>query len=255
VSDEVKEKVIIEPISLVGKCVKVGHPKWKPDDIRRKTEAPYLLQFFYPEFAIRDKIDYNQDSMIFTGNLAGIRYLKEKGYEYIATDGMFEIDLTDGLMLLEFVFSKHGKEVPKYLQDGWSLIEWDDLVKYCKEVWVCGVWLGPKDTDDKSIFAFYKDMFTSPAIRMKSYFAMCDAEVSPYIILNILLNASNWEGLTGKAQVRSKKVYEKTFLEGDNKPSVLKKSTAWVLGTKIDNPELKMFFYCEDSFFRQGSVE
>lgn len=136
--------------SAIGKTVKVNKVEKVSysrgiEEIVRVNDGG-LLNFFYPDFIIKDKIFFNQgDKVIYVGEKkANIKeYLRKNTYQFIDTVGVpVDLDFTDRLELLDFVCGKWRYERKKIYQDNdIEYLLWIDetvFLTYIKQFWLSG---------------------------------------------------------------------------------------------------------------------
>lgn len=221
----------IEPISLLGKSVKI-------DD-------PYLLQFFYPDLAfVRSDKDYQagMNNFIYLGNYKLLGTFNTLGLKYIAagTVPTYDYDFTDKSQLINFVYSKFGKTPPKYIdEDLLSFINTEEFVFYCKMLWVTGVWFGPKEAEVNKSFEFILSLCNDPYLTVFENYWKLDFDISNYLF-KFLSNAINMgdskKGKYKELLVRFNTVYGKNI-----KPAVNK-----YLNSPIYNSRLRCFYLIAD---------
>lgn len=131
--------------TLIGKTVKI------------KNVA--LLEFMYPDFIVKDKLFFDNDNkIIYTGKLRNNLkdYLKKNTKEFINTVGPYDIDLDDREILLEFVYSKYGKEPKESVKEVLLNASDEDFYSYIKSYWIIGK--SKLDKIDVTIFDLYKNI-------------------------------------------------------------------------------------------------
>lgn len=104
-----------------------------------------LLNFFYPDFIVKDTIFFNQsDNVIYVGERKADtkQYLREKTHQFINTVGEPDIDFTNRLELLDFVCGKwryDRKDVYQTTEIEF-LLQMDEanFLSYIKQLWLSG---------------------------------------------------------------------------------------------------------------------
>lgn len=140
-AEDTKDK--IEPISLIGKTVSI------------KNKG--LLNVFYPDFVIKDKLFFDQDnSIIYVGPIRKdlISYLDNGTKAFINTAGQYDLDLDNREVLAKFVYSRWGKEVKTEIQEYLNNLDETDFFNYIKAYWVVGK--SKIEKAEVTIFDLYK---------------------------------------------------------------------------------------------------
>jgi hypothetical protein len=170
--------------SLIGKTVKIN-------DLD-------LLSYFYPGFERREKITLldSDKRVIYTGRMQSDleKTLRIGTREFINTVGHPDVDLSDRESLLNFVYSKHGKSVPKSVLAHVDDLDDTDFLTSVKIVWVVGVWPHPISEEAASIYDLFQGSIGSTVGCLHTYFVLC--ELYPPIVLEssfltFLLRAKN----------------------------------------------------------------
>lgn len=138
-----------------------------------KAEDVGLIQFLYPHHVLRSEIsrtDVGKD-VIFTGLITpGIMAMAKASIgQVIVTKGKPEVDLTSPETILDFVYQRWSKPVPKYVQDQLSSYSPEEIVEMAKVVWVSGKWPG-EETPDLIIYSLFASMMNSINDVLKTYF-------------------------------------------------------------------------------------
>lgn len=146
-----------------------------------------LLQFMYPNYIILDKpVLFTNKPIIFTGDNKYLNSIKALGVNYILVSELAEYDLTDRLTLLEVVFSKYNRPVPKYLLSFYEDLdeyEFLDLVKY---MWISGKWM-LKSYDNTGAFLEFLYSFKTDTYNItKTYLQLLNKTGAEYIEMSIL---------------------------------------------------------------------
>jgi hypothetical protein len=149
-------------------------------DLRGKTvniTNKDLLEFFYPNFIIKDILFFdNESSIIYTGktqrNLLG--YLKNNTKEFINTVGVCDIDLDIKETLITFVYDKFNKIPKEKTMELILSLPTMDFSNYVKTYWVSGI---SSLDDDKGvgIYDLFKSMGESKIKSLPTYFTLLDS--------------------------------------------------------------------------------
>ncbi len=147
----------MEPISLLNKVVRVSNVN--------------DLSFYFPDFEVKQSLsmlDYG-DKIIYTGPLNKRASTILESCTYIATQGLYQYDLTDRKEKIKFVYSKWGREVPKNILDSVDLYDDDEFDHCCKTYWIVGRW-PYKLEHEASIYDFYQSAVQPINTFIKAFF-------------------------------------------------------------------------------------
>jgi len=160
-------------ISIINHSVKV-------DDIG-------LLQFMYPDYRILDKPTISSDkNIIWVGDTKNLNRIKSLGVNYIVVSSAGEIDLTDRLTLLEVVFSKWKRKVPKYLLEFYQDLDDFTFREQIEYMWITGKWQ-MKEYDNTGAFLEFLRSFNTDTITIsKTYLQLLDKVGAEYIEMSLL---------------------------------------------------------------------
>lgn len=117
-------------MNLAGKTVKINQPE--------------LLQFFYPDFQIKQKLFFDQDNaIIYVGPNKEdlIQYLTYRTKAFINTVGSADFNLNNKKEFLRFVYGKWGKNIDDLPSDTLSYIlelPDNDFIDHLKNYWILG---------------------------------------------------------------------------------------------------------------------
>jgi hypothetical protein len=144
-------------MNLIGKTVNITNVK--------------LLEFFYPNFYIKDTLFFDQNnSIIYTGkshrNLLG--YLENNTKEFISTVGVIDIDLDVKDTLVNFVYDKFSKVPKEKTRELILNLQNIEFYNYIKNYWVSGISI--LDTESTiGIYDLFVAMGKSKSDSMKVY--------------------------------------------------------------------------------------
>lgn len=133
----------MEPINLLGKVIKCSDV----DDLR----------FYFPDFKVKaylSSIDVG-NKIIYTGPMNKRASTILENSTYVATQGLYQYDLSDRKEKVKFVFSKYGREVPKSILDNVDFYDDIEFNYCCKVYWTCGRW-PYKPEHENSIYELYQ---------------------------------------------------------------------------------------------------
>ena len=198
-----------------------------------------FLQFLYPNYIIIDKpILFTTRPVIFTGETRHINRVKGLGVNYIIVTELAEYNLTERLTLLEVVFSKWNRKVPKYLLEFYEDLDDETFMEQVKIMWVTGKW-HLKEYDKSGIFLELLMSFKTDTYKIaRTYISMLDRISSEYMELSILTFLNRVTTQKGKISKWYQKVIDDYKL---NKASLIKPAIEKYMGSKIKNTELRVF--------------
>ena len=126
-----------------------------------------LLLFFYPSFIIlNEPVLFSDRPIIFTGDSKYINQIKSLGVDYIFITELAEYNLNDRMTLLEFVFSKYKKKVPKYLLQFYEDLDEKTFINQIKYFWITGKWK-LKEYNKSGIFLELLQSFKTDTFRLR----------------------------------------------------------------------------------------
>ena len=145
-----------------------------------------LLQFFYPNYVVLYKpVLFSDKNIIFTGSIEYTNQMNSLGVDIIYVNNTCDYNLNDRKVLLEMVFSKWNKEIPKYL-DFYNDIDYDLFINLCKQCWITGKWY-LKSRDKSGVFVdFLKCFKTSTYNITKTYLELLNKTGPEYIEVSLL---------------------------------------------------------------------
>lgn len=141
-----------------------------------------LLSFFYPSFVIKDTLFFDHDkSVIYTGSMKKnmVEYLKNNTKTFINTVGPYTVDLESEEELIDFVYSKWGKEPKDGVRDLLLNLQRSDLLIYLKKYWMVGK--SDLDSMDVTIFDLFKSFLKSKSECYSVYFRLLEY-VDPIVL-------------------------------------------------------------------------
>ncbi len=156
-----REKV--EPYSLENKTVLISEPN--------------LLTFFYPDYIIKESITFldSDKKVIYAGPfLRDLSYtLRLQTLSYISTVGMADFNLRSNLGLFKFVYAKHRKTVPKYLEEDENLPR-EEAEIIAKAVWMIGYNPYRREVPESGFFNLFGVIDRSPKEFNSEYFKVLE---------------------------------------------------------------------------------
>ena len=146
-----------------------------------------LLQFMYPDYIILDKpILFSDKPIIFKGETKYINQIKALGVDYIIITELAEIDLTKREILLEVIFSKYKRPVPKYVLSFYKDLDDFQFMELVQYYWVTGKWL-LKEYDNVGAFLEFLTSFKTDTYNMaKTYLQLLHKVGAEYIEMSLL---------------------------------------------------------------------
>ena len=146
-----------------------------------------LLQFMFPNFILLDKpVMLSDRPIIFTGETKYLNQIKALGVDYIVVSAVGEIDLNDRLTLLEAVFSKWKRKVPKYLLEFYNDLDDRTFREQIEQMWVTGKW-GMKEFNNVGVFLEFLMSFKTDTLNIsKTYLQLLDKVGAEYIEMSLL---------------------------------------------------------------------
>lgn len=106
-----------------------------------------LIKFFFPNFKIINGPEYFSDyeGVIFNVGSSSEDFkkataIKEMGVPYIFISNSFEVDLSNRGTMLEFVYGRRGKKVPKYVDEMKDQLDEKTFLELVKVCWLTGNW-------------------------------------------------------------------------------------------------------------------
>ena len=204
-----------------------------------KIKEVELLQFLYPNYIIIDKpVLFTDRPVIYTGETRHINKIKSLGVNYIIVTELAEYDLTDRLNLLDVVFSKWNRKVPKYLLEFYEDLDEETFMEQVKIMWVTGKW-HLKTYDKSGIFLELLMSFKTDTYKIaRTYISMLDRISAEYMELSILTFLNRVTTQRGKISKWYQKVIDDYKL---SKASLIKPAIERYMGSKIKNTELRVF--------------
>ena len=147
-------------------------------DIKGKTlqADPYVIKFFLSDYEVSEEVNIltQNKNIIFTGKLIpGIKSTLEMNTKsYILTRGTVDRDLTDSKELIKFVFEIKGKEPQPYILEQADLLDYKEILYFCKVYHVTGKWLMKKMSDGGTFLDLYKTSVEPLTEQLKVYYSI-----------------------------------------------------------------------------------
>ena len=202
-----------------------------------------LLRFMYPNYKVVYNLDNIDSSIIYAGNLSLVDDLvemfKDKNYDFIVyTRGMTDIDLKDRLTLVNVVFEKYKRLVPKYLMDILNDLDDDTFIRNIKHYWIYGKW-ETKVIESKDNFYTFIETINKSSIQMYKSFFNTIADSNSYVLESSLMTF-----ITRVKDNKTQDVYykyrNKLNMFSGNKLNASLNGIKHSLDYNIDNHELKL---------------
>lgn len=139
-------------------------------------ENPELLQFFYPEFQIKDNLSFQDKDrkIIYIGRVRNKikEYLNRKTKSYISTVGRVDIDLEEDDKLLEIVYKMKDRKLYKKVKKSIEMLDREELVYALKVFWITGDWIYDYEEDDLTMYNLFKGTTSSMKELLQIYFQL-----------------------------------------------------------------------------------
>lgn len=150
-----------------------------------------LLQFFFPNFVVCDSVvPFYDGGVIFTGDKSKLQRLRELGIPYICLSKTPEFDLTNRDVLFEFVYSKWGKSVPKYVTEYLQTLDEkakvSEYINLVKQVWVTGK-CSINEKEQQNLFTLIENIEKSSMDGVKCLFNVAD-KINTKTVQSFLIN-------------------------------------------------------------------
>lgn len=198
-----------------------------------------LLQFMYPDYIVLDKpVLFSEKPIIFIGETKYINRIKALGVNYIFVSVVGEYDLTDRLVLLEVVFSKYNKPVPKYVLSFYKDLDDITFRELIEEYWITGKW-SLKEFDNTGAFLEFLISFKTDTYNItKTYLKLLDKVGAEYIEMSLLTFLNRVVLPSGKLS----KWYQKTIDDFKlSKAQLIEPALTNYIESPIRNSELRIF--------------
>jgi len=135
---------------------------------------PNLLQFFYPDYVIKEELEYHdsENNIIYQGSYRPdlTEYLTLNTNNYISLTGNPDYDLDNREIMLELVYSKHNRKPTKKSLESIDYLEEEEFIYCCKVCWVTGVWISSEK--DVSVYDLFQASNKSQKEFLKTYFEL-----------------------------------------------------------------------------------
>jgi hypothetical protein len=142
------------------------------------VEKPEFIQFFYPEYQIREELNFRDvnNKIIYVGKMRNNldNFLREHTKSYISTIGKVDVNLDDEYELLEFVYSKYGKRVTKKVKRTVDMMDEEDFIYCIKTFWLTGEWVYYLEDEELSMFDLFLSTTKSTIEMLETYFNLLD---------------------------------------------------------------------------------
>lgn len=203
-----------------------------------------LLRFMFQDYEyITEEIPtFPTKPCIYAGPIENMEQVvnvyEEAKLDYIIIGKYSAINLDSRIMLLNIIFDKYNRFVPKYLTNILEDIDEDIFIEQCKIYWVTGKWYIKELDNENSFLDFINNINMSKRDMMESYFNVV-ANTRPYRIessfLTFLLRVKDQDfknisfNYVNKVKSFNGKKYQQA-IDGINKS----------LDSNIDNYELRL---------------
>ena len=204
-----------------------------------KIDSIDRLQFFYPDFIVLNKpVAFIDKPIIFTGETKYLNQIKALGVDWIFVSTLAEYDLTKRDVLLDMVFSKYNKKVPKYIQEIQDELDetlFNNLIDY---YWLTGKWF-LKELESSGLFLKFLQSFrTDTATITKTYLELLKDVSSDYIETSLLTFLYKVQHPNGKLSKWYKQVIDEYSI---SKKAQIPQAIIQYLNSPIENRELRTY--------------
>lgn len=204
-----------------------------------KVSSVERLQFFYPDFVVlKYPVAFIDKPIIFVGETKYLNKIKSLGVDWIFVSALAEYDLTKRDVLLDMVFSKYKRKVPKYIQeiqDDFDDTLFNNLIDY---YWLTGKWL-LKDIESSGLFLKFLQSFrTDTTTIAKTYLELLDHASAEYIETSLLTFLYKVQHPSSKLSRWYKQVIDEYSI---SKKVQIPDAIVKYLNSPIDNRELKVY--------------
>ena len=203
-----------------------------------------FLQFLYPDYIITDKLPmFSDNNIIWTGESKYINKLKDLGINYIIVSSVGEIDLNDRLTLLDVVFSKWRRKIPKYLLEFYQDLDDSTFREQIEYMWVTGKWRLKEYDNTGAFLEFLRSFNTDTVTISKTYLQLLNKVGAEYIEMSLLTFLNRVVIPTNNISWWYKKVIEE-FKRA--KYNSIKPAITNYMKSPIYNTELRVFNFILD---------
>lgn len=203
-----------------------------------------FLLFLYPDYIITDKLPmFSDNNIIWIGESKYINKLKELNINYIVVSSVGEIDLNDRLTLLDVVFSKWKRIIPKYLLEFYQDLDDSTFREQVEYMWVTGKWRLKEYDNTGAFLEFLRSFNTDTVTISKTYLQLLNKVGAEYIEMSLLTFLNRVVIPTNNISWWYKKVIEefKRAKYNSIKPAILN-----YMNSPIYNTELRVFNFILD---------
>lgn len=199
----------------------------------------------FPNFKIlyEPEMFPNYEGIIFVGADKYLNYVKNLGIPYILVRKSAEYDLDNREVLLEVIFSKYGKAVPKYLKEIYQDIPDDEFMDAVKVYWVTGKWM-IKEFKETNVYFELMDAIVYQADKVGKLAFKAIDEIGDksleYRLLNYMAKISNNQINLNSQYGRNQQMYY------NQKYDKMKKAATKYLEKDVDNDELRLINFIKD---------
>lgn len=181
-----------------------------------------LISFFYPDYIPVTEVSFlnMEDKVIYVGKWkAGlVEKLRANTKEFINTVGKPEVDFSNRTTLIEFVYAKWKREVPKKLRDLISELSDDEFIYSCKCLWVSGKWPYSVDENEMTVYNLFLSMNDSVQENLRVLIALLDKYPTPVIASSFVTFLSRVMDLDAQeVNPRYKQVLKQFYQRSANK--------------------------------------
>lgn len=198
-----------------------------------------FLQFLYPDFIILNKpVLFIDRPIIFTGETKYLNQIKSLGVDYILVTELAEYDMTDKEILLDIVFSKWNRKIPKYVLSFYKDLDDDTFKEQIEYMWVTGKW-NLKEYDNSGVFLEFLKSFKTDTFNItKTYLQLLDKVGAEYIEMSLLTFLNRVVNKGSNISKWYKQVIDSYKL---SKYKLIKPAILTYMESPIYNTELRVF--------------
>lgn len=150
-----------------------------------KVSDPGIIQFFYPNFIMRDELSITDrdNDILYVGKIKPKikQYLTINTKHFISTSGPVEVDFTKPEVLVTWVYEKKGHQPPKTVMEQIKTMDLSYIEYLCKVYYVSGHWIAKHDDVDDTIFNLFQQSVGSTRDLLRTYFNL--REIYPYEVI------------------------------------------------------------------------
>ena len=187
-----------------------------------KLEDPSILAVLYPDYEWKSEVTWldSDKKVIYNGQVKPrlSKFLQENTKSFISVVGTPDEDYTNREKLVNWVYTRKNKVMPKYVKDQLDVLDVEEL-NYCIKIFnTVGVWPYSQTSEEVTIYNLYKETVGSVKDLLKVYYQLLQIyphpviEASFYTFLQRSLDIENQEVSPGY-----KKLLKSFYSKSSNK--------------------------------------